>query len=162
MLVLAFVCALLCHGILSYPTGAPEVACQNMTPQHGDPPAEPQPEPSPYWAEITAKEERIFDFTIYGDETNNIEGFMIQARDRSTSQLLGTFDAIENEVKLINCLGGTGNCATHPSALVNITSVTVTWNAAESDPLDNINFVYTVVKEGNEFWVNQIAPLVIP
>ncbi|XP_065331692.1 defense protein l(2)34Fc-like [Cloeon dipterum] len=158
MLMLAFVCALLCQGVLSFPTGAPEVACQDMTPQHG---VEPQPEPSPYWAEITKKEERIFDFTIYGDETNNIEGFMIQARDRSTSQPLGTFDAVENEVKLINCLGGTGNCATHPSALVSITSVKVTWNAPEGDPLDNINFVYTVVKEGSEFWVNQIVPLEI-
>jgi len=32
---------------------------------------------------------------------------MVQARDRSSAELLGTFDAVPDKVRVIDCLGGT-------------------------------------------------------
>lgn len=34
-----------------------------------------------------------------------VEGFMIQARDRTTAEALGTFDAVDGKVKVIDCFG---------------------------------------------------------
>jgi hypothetical protein len=45
--------------------------------------------------------------TIIGNAENLVEGFMVQARDRSTGELLGTFDAVDDKVRVIDCLGGT-------------------------------------------------------
>ncbi|XP_059479115.1 putative defense protein 3 [Neocloeon triangulifer] len=147
------------EGVLALtPTGAPPEACRDMAPQHG---AAPQPEPSPYSAEVVEIEPKKYTLTIYGDPVNILEGFMIQARDRSSGLIKGTFEPVENEIKVIDCLGGVQNCATHADESHDRWNVTVTWNAPDGN-LDNINFVYTALKALTEYWINQIEPLIPP
>jgi len=42
--------------------------------------------------------------TIIGIDVS-IEGFLVQARDRSNGQLIGNFEAVPDEVNVIDCFG---------------------------------------------------------
>jgi hypothetical protein len=44
--------------------------------------------------------------TIVGNAENPVNGFMVQARDRNSAELLGTFKAVPEKVLVIDCLGG--------------------------------------------------------
>lgn len=100
-----FVVLTACVGVaLSYSTGAPSDACQNLTPQHG--PVKPQKSAFPYTF-ILAKEEvaagETIKVTIRGNGPDNkIAGFMIQARDGSLP--IGQFKVIEpTKSQLLKC-----------------------------------------------------------
>jgi len=42
---------------------------------------------------------------VIGDAVEVVEGFMIQARDRTTADALGTFEAVPGKVQVIDCFG---------------------------------------------------------
>jgi hypothetical protein len=45
--------------------------------------------------------------TIVGNAENPVSGFMVQARDRSSAELLGSFHAVAGKVLTIDCFNGT-------------------------------------------------------
>jgi hypothetical protein len=48
--------------------------------------------------------------TIVGNAEYPVSGFMVQARDRSNAELLGTFEVVPQKVSLVNCFNGTAVC----------------------------------------------------
>lgn len=94
-----------CVGVaLSYSTGAPTEACQNLTPQHG--PVQPRTTPFPYnilLSKTGVAAGETIKVTIQGkSKENKIAGFMIQARDGSLP--IGQFGVIEGtKSQLVKC-----------------------------------------------------------
>lgn len=68
-------------AVLSYSAGAPQDACENMTPQHH---VEPQRSAPPYVLEVSKDTIRAGDtveLTLRGQKNSNtFKGFMVQAR----------------------------------------------------------------------------------
>uniref|UniRef100_A0A1B0CJK8 Putative serine protease n=1 Tax=Lutzomyia longipalpis TaxID=7200 RepID=A0A1B0CJK8_LUTLO len=76
--------------------GAPDVACDDLVPQHH---VDPQSTPAPYSYVLpktrTVKPGESIQVTIRGNsKTDTIKGFLIQARAPGSSQSVGTFASL--------------------------------------------------------------------
>lgn len=102
-------CLIALPVVFSYSSGAPEGACQSMTPQHGVP---PQSSPVPYTLALSSKAIRAGEqvqLEIKGNTPQHtIKGFLVQAR--VGDQPIGRFQVAANDkfVQVINCGNGQG------------------------------------------------------
>ncbi|XP_053325718.1 putative ferric-chelate reductase 1 [Spea bombifrons] len=78
-----------------------------------------------------------------------IEGFMIQARDASSSTPLGYFEVNNTDVQTLKCTTD-ASAVTHKSSTEK-TNIQVTW-VAPNATFSNIRLRATVVQNGERYW----------
>lgn len=103
-------------GGRSLPNGAPATVCQTMAPFHGGGIAA-QSAPSPFTiqpAGTKSPEDTRLRITIGSRDTPKFKGFMMQARDVTNGNPIGSFvsDVSEKDTKLLQC-SGPGDTVTH-------------------------------------------------
>ena len=90
------------HKSLCHRNGAPASVCESMSPSHG---SLPQTGPSPYKIKITKA------FYMPGENvrvsiessSDNIKGYLIQARQVGRNAAIGTFATLPANGKYVNC-----------------------------------------------------------
>ena len=97
-----FFSATVINECLSYPGGAPAGQCENMTPNHGSP---AQTGASPY--EIKVMKSYYTpgqNFSVYIESSSdNIKGFLIQARKVGENSAIGTFTGHPQNTSTLSC-----------------------------------------------------------
>lgn len=156
MLPLAPLLALLVvRESLQLPNGAPENACSSMAPQHG---YGGQPNSaSPYTIDVSNDSYSAGgSLTVTISGTQSFQGFLIMARELSSSQAIGTFEESVQAKRACSSRGAWG--LTHINETLK-TNLSLTWRAPASfnGPL---RFYTTVVKAVPEFWVQLESPLI--
>jgi len=141
----------LCHAL---PTGAPEQACDNFTPDHRG--AVAQTTEAPYALEVssdTVGQGSTVSVTLKSTQSNApFAGFLIKAVSLTGTQPLGSFSSTEKHVQFRDCGSSEKSAVTHTSK-DNKTQVTVTWTAPTNFN-DEVLFVATVVANFTTFWQN--------
>ncbi|KAI5705434.1 hypothetical protein M8J75_014990 [Diaphorina citri] len=132
--LLLCVSAVAISSVHAFSSGAPEGVCADMTPKH--PQTVPQDSESPY--KIVLKKKSVapggsISVVISSPPGLSFKGFFVQARvgDKPVGQF--TKSPSSKFYKVINCLGGSQNAATHIDAKAKA----------------------TVAKDGGEYWVGQ-------
>merc|ERR1711974_62084 len=142
--------------ISATPKGAPEEACGDMIPKHGD--AKPQTTDSPYNVKVSATSIRpgdTVDVTISGSK---FKGFLLQARDSdstsrdSEGKLVGKFSEGVEGSKYLKCDGMDRATVTHTSRDDKET-ITFKWMAPSEATGKKVKMFATVVQEKTKFWV---------
>lgn len=90
----------------AYPSGAPEDACVDMTPQHEE--YEIQSSPSPVTLSTDKQSYSLNDTVVVkinGVGSSKFKGFLIMAKSPSSDDYLGTFDK-SGLNKVVECSGG--------------------------------------------------------
>ncbi|KAK6486952.1 putative defense protein 3 [Huso huso] len=146
-----FSLVLLCLSttVYTYGTGAPVTACSLMKPDHG---LEASTTAAPYNLQVsgsTYNPGQNITVTING--TSEYKGFLLQAREPSTSKIVGTWLSPPNNTKLLECTGS--NAVTHANNQLK-TGLVYTWMAPKSDAPKKVVFQATVVKMKTDFWMN--------
>uniref|UniRef100_A0A1B6D1X6 Reelin domain-containing protein n=1 Tax=Clastoptera arizonana TaxID=38151 RepID=A0A1B6D1X6_9HEMI len=142
------------------PDGAHERACATLNPGHEF--VEPQKTTLPYDLLIDEKRPYIdhkLTFTIYSlSNTTQVGGFMVQARDIDFKEILGTFVPTEGSVRVMDCLGGVNNTATHIDSSPK-EHVSMVWLPPDGFK-GQFRFYATVAKTREIFWVAVPSPVV--
>ncbi|CAL4141060.1 unnamed protein product [Meganyctiphanes norvegica] len=139
----------------AHSTGAPAIACSDMTPLHG---VDPQPPPSPYsltYSEIGTG----YNVVLEAAGGDSFKGFFIQAREPGTSNLIGAFNFDSSDIQYVDCSGGTNNAVTHTSSSEK-TKIEVTWEPSIGFTGEAV-FTASVVRAKTEFWVRQESDVII-
>merc|ERR1711974_574385 len=142
--------------ISATPKGAPEEACGDMIPKHGD--AKPQTTDSPYNVKVSATSIRpgdTVDVTISGSK---FKGFLLQARDSdSTSRdSEGKFAEGVEGSKYLKCDGMDRATVTHTNR-EDKEMITFKWTAPSEATGKKVKMFATVVQEKTKFWVKLSA-----
>ncbi|KAG8231905.1 hypothetical protein J437_LFUL011374, partial [Ladona fulva] len=134
---------------LTYSTGAPPEACDDMIPQHH---AEIQKSSTfPYGIKLSKNKissGNKVEVTIFGKNGENFRGFFVQGR--VGNKRFGQFDPAPNS-KLVDCKGGIKDAITHSDSDLK-DSVTVTWNSPKRLS-ERVVFWATVAANGSTYWV---------
>ena len=135
-----------CKG---FPGGAPTGQCEQMTPNHGP---LPQTGASPYEIKVTKK------YYVPGENvrvsiessSDNIKGYLIQARRVGENSAIGTFAAVPANGTYVNCSNSKG-AITHSTRLA-VKTINFDW-VPPANFSGNVSFYATVVKNVSTFWV---------
>merc|ERR1712130_280275 len=133
--------------------GAPEAACESMTPQHG---VSPQTTDSPYNVKVSAtfvKPGGTVDVTISGSK---FKGFLLQAQDSADGKLVGSFASGVEGSKYLGCPGLDRATVTHTNPNEKET-ITFKWTAPSEATEKKVKMLATVVQERTMFWVKLSA-----
>jgi len=143
--------------ISAKPNGAPEEACESMTPKHGF--SRPRDTVSPYLVKVDntlVKAGGMVGITITSfEEKHNFKGFLLQARD-SEEKLVGSFSSGEEGQdgwKFLECSGMENGSVTHNSRK-DKTNVTFKWTAP-SDAIGDVTIFATIVRNKTWYYVKQ-------
>ena len=142
------------HKSLCHPDGAPASNCENMAPSHG---MLPQTGPSPYKIKI-AKEYYMPGENVrvsIESSSDDIKGYLIQARQVGTNAAIGTFATLPANGKYVNC-GNSKGAITHSDRLA-VKTINFDW-VPPSSLAENVLFYATVVKDFSTFWVKLQSP----
>ncbi|KAH3787636.1 putative defense protein 3 [Dreissena polymorpha] len=147
--VMTFLVALTGRSVHGNASGAPVGACDNMTPGHSVP---GQTSAAPYQLTVSKPVfgcKETIKLTLNSSTNEQLKGYLCQARTDVTKYVTtGTLTAIGGGKNFCN---GTGS-VTHMSN-VSKSVVDFEWTAAEYNAGVPVNFVCTVVKSFNTFWV---------
>ncbi|XP_071846866.1 putative ferric-chelate reductase 1 [Apostichopus japonicus] len=145
-----------CQG---YGSGAPPVACEDMTPGHvlngnDSIPLSPSDEPSPFTvtvSEVEFGQGGQVEVTIQGSV--NFAGFLLQARQDGEDEPVGTFSDLASDMKFVECSATyTEAAVTHTNSNPFDGDVTVTWTAPSTQIAD-VTFYATVASDHDNYWV---------
>ena len=144
-----FISVTIFNECLGYPRGAPSGQCEQMTPSHGSP---PQTGASPYEIKVTKT------YYVPGENvsvsiessSDNIKGYLIQARKVGENSTIGTFAALPANGQYVNC-GNSQGAITHSTRLA-VKTINFDW-VPPSGLSGNVSFYATVVKDVSTFWV---------
>ena len=140
-----------CQG---HSDGAPVEQCEQMTPNHG---SSPQTGASPYEIKVTKT------YYVPGENvgvsiessSDNIKGYLIQARSVGENSAIGTFAVIPANGEYVNCSNSKG-AITHSDKLA-VKTINFDW-VPPSNLSGNVSFYATVVKDYSTFWVKLQSP----
>ena len=97
--------SLLFHAVLAYSSGAPNGACEDMTPGHGT--AAQTVLSSPYQVTVDEsyyKAGKAVNVTIKSSGNDIFDGILVQAREANKNTTIGTFsDDLPSDVKHLAC-----------------------------------------------------------
>lgn len=139
--------------ILGSPSGAPTAACADMTPQHG---FAPQSSSAPFRTElpmVSVTNDNVVRLELRShNDITTFKGFLVMAfrKNDADAKPIGTFK-LPSSGKLIDCLGGVQNAATH-SDRSEKKLVTVDWMPPQ-DFSGEVIFRTTYVQQRDTFWV---------
>nr|CAH0100356.1 unnamed protein product [Daphnia galeata] len=142
------------------PTGAPRLACGDMTPQHG---VDPQTSASPFVttpSSTSITQGSTLTLTLAPVSSGAFRGFLVIAFDNANQAggPIGTFSAISNG-QTLDCPGVTTmNAATHTENS-DKSSVTLNWTAPAGFA-GTVLFKTTFVQDAATFWVATQSTLV--
>jgi len=148
-------------NIAGYPSGAPVMVCESMTPGHM---FDPQTSECPF---VTHPEKTIIDIntslklTLQSREPGlHFKGFLLTALDEKSGRLLGTFNLSEGNdmVRIKSCDGLVQNMVTHQDNSPK-NSVVVVWTPPKGYEGD-VTFMTTFVQRFDIYWVKQKSELV--
>ncbi|XP_039277082.1 putative ferric-chelate reductase 1 homolog isoform X1 [Nilaparvata lugens] len=148
--------ALTTRHVTGYSNGAPTFVCETMVPGHG---VGPQTSTAPYTvtAQHAANEAGKVHVTVYSPTQDDFTGFLVQARpDPNNTRVIGSFSAVPDNSKTIDCSGFKGSAATQKSNSAK-RSVELEWEAPPGYD-GPVTFMTTVVKNKNTFWVGMESP----
>jgi len=138
--------------VYMFSMGAPDSACQAITPGHSHP---PQTEASP--AQLTLSASYVapgdkISLELSTTDNSTFKGFIIQARNmRLKDQQVGSFILSGEAASYMTCGRGIHNSITHRKAQ-DKTSIRAQW-MAPSDFEGDVIFRFTFLKEYKTFWV---------
>merc|ERR1719266_2734763 len=133
--------------------GAPDSACQAITPGHSHPPQPPESSP----ANLTLSSSLVvpggkITVQLSTSDNSTFKGFIIQARNRKLKdQQVGSFIVSGDDVSYMTCGRGIHNSITHRKA-TSKTSVQAQW-MAPSDFEGDVIFRFSFLKEYKTFWI---------
>ncbi|KAL1248469.1 hypothetical protein QQF64_021787 [Cirrhinus molitorella] len=141
-----------CVGVVHcYGNGAVSEVCGSMTPRHG---ADAQTTTAPFTVtadKTTFKEGDQITVTLNG-QSNQFEGFMLQARQVGATTSIGTFSLMDGITQLLSCDGASSRAVSHNSGSKK-SSIQAKWTAPTSGQLGDIEFRATFVQTTKTFWV---------
>ncbi|XP_053384159.1 uncharacterized protein LOC128550077 isoform X2 [Mercenaria mercenaria] len=148
--------ALQMSHVAAYPGGAPQTACDDMTPRHGFDAQNDttsmydiKPSARTYCPKNEVK------ITLEGAPYGvTFKGFLCQARTSvNTATTIGSLTPADSKVATNNfCVGKAS--LTHSDGLIKKKEVHLTWTP-DISKTDSVYIVCTIVKEKSIFWVNQ-------
>merc|ERR1719500_1242981 len=135
-------------SISATPKGAPQEACDSMTPKHGD--AKPQTGEPPYNVKVSAtsvKPGDTVDVTISAISGAKFKGFLLQARSSGSGhgKLVGTFESGVEGSKYLECLALDRATVTHTNPEDKET-ITFKWKAPSEANDKKVRMWATVVQ----------------
>jgi len=148
-------------GLLGYTAhgftiGAPDAACQAMTPGHSHTPQTGSPPALMKVLTSRLKPGETVDIELEGLDSTRFMGFIMQARDANNTELqIGSFVA-GDEAKYMTCGRGIHNSLTHRSSNAK-EKVSARWRAP-SDYEGEVVFVFTCLTDYTTYWVKQTGP----
>ncbi|OQR78455.1 putative defense protein 3-like [Tropilaelaps mercedesae] len=144
MLSYGVLCSLVA-AVLAYPSGAPEGACQSLTPKHQ---VNPQATQSPYGIFTSANSIRSGEAITVTVQGGAFRGFLIVARDALSGQPIGgSWAALDNQAKALAC------GLTH-SSNNDKQQASGQWTAPVGLRGRQVIFQAAVVKDIDTFWNN--------
>lgn len=161
VLLLLSVCS---ETVICYSNGKVEVACGDMTPQHGhdpstkDPPFNIKADKSQFSPGDEIKVTLSMGITSEGK--HYFKGFLIEARNvGNLNEKVGSFKLINPGIsQLLTCDGKEGSAVSHIDES-HKTEVQVIW-VAPSDSPSSVQFLVTVAQGYKEYWVKSPGPVV--
>uniref|UniRef100_A0A8C1VU51 Ferric-chelate reductase 1b n=1 Tax=Cyprinus carpio TaxID=7962 RepID=A0A8C1VU51_CYPCA len=161
VLLLLSVCS---ETVICYSDGKVEVACGDMTPQHGHEPITKNP---PF--NITADKSQFspgdkikvtLSMASSSEGKHYFKGFLIEARNAGNlNEIVGSFKLIDPEIsQLLTCDSKEGSAVSH-TGKSHKTEVQVIW-VAPSDSPSSVQFLVTVAQGYKEYWVKSPGPVV--
>ncbi|KAK2706518.1 putative ferric-chelate reductase 1 homolog isoform X2 [Artemia franciscana] len=135
--------------------GAPDAACTHMIPGHG---GSPKPLPAPFAiaadkVAINSGENVQVAIGSLPSSPGLFKGFLINARDATTNEVIGTFEVpLDDSGRLMKCSGGTQNGVTHANN-ARKQRVVLTWQSPANFEGDVV-FRGTFVEDYSNYWVN--------
>ncbi|XP_034935155.1 putative ferric-chelate reductase 1 homolog [Chelonus insularis] len=134
-------------------SGAPPSTCNDLTPRHKD--THSATSYLPY--EIRpAIEERSVKITLGSSQGLPFKGFIINARDIATHQIIGKFENITEGIQPIKCEADVDNTATHTDNQVKH-NLLLQW-VPPSDYEGTIIFNSTIVQDYATYWIGVESP----
>ncbi|XP_042607872.1 putative ferric-chelate reductase 1 isoform X2 [Cyprinus carpio] len=161
VLLLLSVCS---ETVICYSDGKVEVACGDMTPQHGHEPITKNP---PF--NITTDKSQFspgdkikvtLSMASSSEGKHYFKGFLIEARNAGNlNEIVGSFKLIDPEIsQLLTCDSKEGSAVSH-TGKSHKTEVQVIW-VAPSDSPSSVQFLVTVAQGYKEYWVKSPGPVV--
>ncbi|XP_055381988.1 defense protein l(2)34Fc-like [Condylostylus longicornis] len=147
--------AILIAPVLSYSGGAPKETCGDLTPRHRDFTTQTAPPPYSLLVETEAIAGQPLNIVLKGNKNDdNIKGFIIQARHNNNP--VGKF--------VPGSLSQTLECNLKDDTLThrkidkeNINKIEAKWIPGAELKGKTVEFVTTVVKQANVFWVKKLT-----
>uniref|UniRef100_A0A8C1BNA0 Ferric chelate reductase 1 n=1 Tax=Cyprinus carpio carpio TaxID=630221 RepID=A0A8C1BNA0_CYPCA len=150
--------------VICYSDGKVEVACGDMTPQHGHEPITKNP---PF--NITTDKSQFspgdkikvtLSMASSSEGKHYFKGFLIEARNAGNlNEIVGSFKLIDPEIsQLLTCDSKEGSAVSH-TGKSHKTEVQVIW-VAPSDSPSSVQFLVTVAQGYKEYWVKSPGPVV--
>ncbi|KAF4088137.1 hypothetical protein AMELA_G00079290 [Ameiurus melas] len=164
MKVLLFLFVVCIKSVENYKDGKVEEACQDMMPghhRHG-----PSPRSPPYTITVDKSifspgdQIKVTLSAVSSENNAYFEGFLIQARDAANLDggSVGTFTLLDSSIsQLLSCHHRKGSAVSHTSDH-HKTEVQVIWMAAQNPP-PSVQFLVTVVRKFELFWVKIPGPV---
>ncbi|KTF82188.1 hypothetical protein cypCar_00035051 [Cyprinus carpio] len=161
VLLLLSVCS---ETVFCFSRGKVEVACGDMTPQHGvsdpstkDPPFNIKADKSQF---SPGDEIKVTLSMASSEGKHYFKGFLIEARNAGDlNEIVGSFKLISPDIsQLLKCDNKEGSAVSHTSDS-HKTEVQVIW-VAPSDSPSSVQFLVTVARGYKEFWVKIPGPVV--
>uniref|UniRef100_A0A8C2GLT1 Ferric-chelate reductase 1b n=2 Tax=Cyprinus carpio TaxID=7962 RepID=A0A8C2GLT1_CYPCA len=161
VLLLLSVCS---ETVFCFSRGKVEVACGDMTPQHGV--SDPSTKDPPFniiadKSQFSPGDEIKVTLSMASSEGKHyFKGFLIEARNAGDlNEIVGSFKLISPDIsQLLKCDNKEGSAVSHTSDS-HKTEVQVIW-VAPSDAPSSVQFLVTVARGYKEFWVKIPGPVV--
>ncbi|KAL3841490.1 hypothetical protein ACJMK2_019628 [Sinanodonta woodiana] len=152
---------LLLGQVMCYPSGAPDIVCSSMIPNHG---VSANNSAAPYTittSKSTYKSNEEITVTIQANSGLYFMGFFIQPRKNGSISQPDTVGTLTGDSLTKNpCVTSSQAALTHINKTVKY-SVNMTWRAP-AEALDTVVFVATIVQSKFVYWVNVKSPEVTP
>ncbi|XP_031831549.1 putative ferric-chelate reductase 1 homolog isoform X2 [Nomia melanderi] len=142
--------------VLGLPNGAPQSACKDLTPRHPGG-SNQESHPPPYQVLPAAGQGRVR-LILGSPQGLAYEGFMIQARDAESDELVGEFANLPESAQTIECTDGVKNTVTHTNTSKKH-NLEFDWEAP-ADYEGTIVFKSTFAQDYSTYWVNVESPRV--
>ncbi|TRY95826.1 hypothetical protein DNTS_022043 [Danionella cerebrum] len=161
--IVALLISLCLETVICYSNGKVEVACEDMTPEHGYDPSTKDP-PIIITADkiqfSTGDEVKVTLSMGPTDGKQYFKGFLVEARNAGKmDEIVGSFELIDlDESQLLTCNNVEGSAVSHTSES-HKTHMQVIWVAPPDSP-SAVQFLVTVAQGFRDFWVKIPGPVV--